>query len=199
MTRAAAGPGTESFGARFLHRHRWTHLALRATRGVASEPLPVPSLPAELFHARHRLPIGLHGRSPTPLVTEPAAALPPVPRRPKAPEPAAPTTDPRAVWDSSFRAVRSAPCSSLRDLRSLIRVRRGLAPIREEYLHRAREANAARSASIPSLVRRLQDHLLEKACDEIVQRGGETDIDGVELQFLDRDHGTGLVLVGCDG
>ena len=107
--------------------------------------------------------------------------------------------DARAVWDASHAAARGAPGTPLVQLRSLVPIRRGLAPIREACLRRAREVVQERHRDEPSLAERLRDHLIRKAKREVRRRDGETDIDGVGLRLLDRDRGRGLVLVGCDG
>ena len=113
--------------------------------------------------------------------------------------PAEPAGDARAAWQASHAAVRRAPGATLAELRSLVPIRRGLAPVREACLRRAREAFQDRPREEPGLAERLREHLRWTAEREVRTRGGEADIEGAPLRLLDRDRARGLVLVGCDG
>ena len=132
-------------------------------------------------------------------MTFPAALVPSTARRDPADRPAEPAGDARAAWRASHAAVRRTPSATLAGLRGMVPVRRGLAPVREACLRRAREVREERRREMPGLADRLSEHLRREAEREVRARGGETDIDGAPLRLLDRDRARGLVLVGCDG
>ena len=119
----------------------------------------------------------------------------------------APAHDARTLWDAAWSEVRTpSPSWSLTALRARIPMQRGarLAELRDRVIRAAREMETARRQEThgdpaADLQRRLAAHILEKATREVAARGGEIDIDGVELDLLDRDPAAGLVLVGCDG
>ena len=128
-----------------------------------------------------------------------AALVPSTARPDPADRPAEPAGDARAAWRASHAAVRRAPGTTLAELRGMVPVRRGLAPVREACLRLAREAFQDRHREEPGLAGRLREHLRWKAEREVHARGGETDVAGTPLRLLDRDRAWGLVLVGCDG
>ena len=119
----------------------------------------------------------------------------------------APAHDARSLWKVAWSDVRTpSPSSSLSALRARIPMRRGagLFELRDRVIRAAREMETARRQEMhgdpaADLRQRLAAHILEKASREVAARGGETAIDGVELDLLDRDPAAGLALVGCDG
>ena len=119
----------------------------------------------------------------------------------------APAYDARSLWEAAWGEVRTpSPSSSLSALRASVPMQRGagLFELRDRVIRAAREMRETRwdeTQGDPArdLQKRLTAHIVAKASREVAARGGETDIDGVEFDLLDRDPAAGLVLVGCDG
>ena len=119
----------------------------------------------------------------------------------------APAHDVRSLWEVAWSEARTpSPSSSLSALRASVPMKRGagLFELRDRVIRAAREMRETRwdgTQGDPArdLQKRLTAHIVAKARREVAARGGETDIDGVELDLLDRDPAAGLVLVGCDG
>jgi hypothetical protein len=123
-----------------------------------------------------------------------------IPASPSAPRPCLPVAqDARGIWRAADGAARAMSRATLAELRSRVRVQRGLAPLRESMLPIVRALRSSQPAKPESLKSRLAGHITRKAAIEIRRRGGETAIDGVGLHLKDRDRARGIVLVGCDG
>ena len=118
----------------------------------------------------------------------------------------APAHDARTLWEAAWSKVRTpSPSWSLTALRARIPMRRGagLSDLRDRVIRAAREMETARRKETrrdpADDLERLAAHITEKASREVEARGCEREIDGVELDLLDRDPAAGLVLVGCEG
>ena len=116
-----------------------------------------------------------------------------------------PGHDARSLWTAAWGEVRAQGGGSLAALRARVPMQRGagLSDLRDRVIRTARDVRAARFEERrmqgPGLQSRLAAYIARKASHEVAARGGETDIDGVELRLLDRDRAQGLAVVGCDG